>query len=136
MKHARGAQAGFTMVEVMVSIIITAIVVMGLIGLFKSQSAATSFSRHSTEAAVLAEHEIEWLRTQGTVTGSGSGSGLGSDLTGSNYDSEGSAGNGIFNIYWNEYLLTGATSYTEIKVQVQWYDDGVLHSVVMQARRD
>jgi prepilin-type N-terminal cleavage/methylation domain-containing protein len=130
-----GRQAGFTLIEVMVSIIITAIVVMGLIGLFKSQSSASAFSRHNTEAAVLAEHQIEWLRTQG-IAATGSGSGLGSAASGSNYDAEGVAGAGIFTIYWNELLITGASSYAEIWVTVTWSDDGVSHSLVMQGRRD
>lgn len=135
MNPARNSQAGFTLIEVMVSILITAVVVMGLIGLFKSQSSAGAYSRHNTEAAVLAEHQIEWLRTQG-VAANGSGSGLGSNSTGSNYDSEGVSGNGIFNIFWQETLVTGTSAYGEIKVTVSWTDDGVSHSLVMQARRD
>ena len=135
MNPARSSQSGFTLIEVMVSILITAVVVMGLIGLFKSQSSAGAYSRHNTEAAVLAEHQIEWLRTQG-VAANGSGSGLGSNSTGSNYDSEGVSGNGIFNIFWQETLVTGTSAYGEIKVTVSWTDDGVSHSLVMQARRD
>lgn len=123
------------MIEVMVSIIIIAIVVMGLIGLFKSQSSAASYSRHSTEAAVLAEHEIEWLRTQG-LPATMLGSGLGSDVTGTNYDGEGVSGAGIFNISWTETLVTGTASYGEITVTVTWTEDGQTHNLIVQARRD
>ena len=135
MKTPRGRQAGFTMVEVMVSIIITAIVVMGLIGLFKSQSSASAFSRHNTEAAVLAEHQLEWLRTQGAAA-TGSGSGLGSATSGSNYDAQGVAGAGIFSLYWNENLITGASTYAEMWVTVTWSDDGVTHTLTLGGRRD
>jgi len=123
------------MIEVMVSIVIIAIVVMGLIGLFKSQSSAASYSRHSTEAAVLAEHEIEWLRTQG-LPATSSGSGLGSQSSGTNYDGEGVAGAGIFNITWTETLITGTSSYGEIAVTVTWTEDGQSHTLIVQARRD
>ena len=133
MNTQHGRQAGFTLIEVMVSIIITAIVVMGLIGLFKSQSSASAFSRHNTEAAVLAEHQIEWLRTQGTALTS-SGTGLGSNASGTNYDAEGVSGAGIFGISWNESYVSAA-GYAEIWVTVSWSDDGVSHSLTVQGRR-
>src|SRR5580693_4123561 len=66
MKHAmtaRPGQAGFTMVEVMVSLVLAAIAMMGMMGLYSSSTKASSFSRHSTEASVLAEDRIEKLRT-------------------------------------------------------------------------
>ena len=86
-------------------------------------------------AAVLAEHQIEWLRTQGAAA-TGSGSGFGSNASGSNYDALGVPGAGIFNLWWNETLVTGAVSYGEIWVTVQWNDDGVNHQLVMSSDSD
>jgi Tfp pilus assembly protein PilV len=111
------------MVEVMVAMIITAIAVMGIIGLYKSQSAAGSFSRHNTEAAVLAEYKLEQLRTLGTaVTQSG---------TDSNIDSLGAAG-GLFTRQWSE---TSYTNFADIHVWITWTDDGVPHTLNMYGRR-
>jgi prepilin-type N-terminal cleavage/methylation domain-containing protein len=125
-RRARG-QAGFTMVEVMVALIITAIAVMGLIGLFKSQSSAGAFSRHTTEAAVLAENQIETLRTMGTMpTTTTTGT-----LT--TVDPQGVAG-GIFTVNWTETPI--AATYAELLITVTWTDDGVSHTLTMQGRRD
>lgn len=119
-------ERGFTLVEVLVSLVIMAVAVMGIMGLYKSQTGASAFSRHTTEAAVLAEDKIEKLRTLGTAAAQ-----AGSDATA--VDPQGVAG-GIFTRSWSEVLQTA--DYADITVTVTWTDDGVPHSMTMYGRRN
>lgn len=123
-RRGENAESGFTMVEVLVAIVLAAIAMIGIMALFMTENRAAVFSRHSTEAAVLAEDKIEALRTQGAAaTGS---------ATESSIDERGVAG-GIFTRVYNE--VAGA-SYATIQVVVTWTDDGLTHSVQVQARRN
>jgi prepilin-type N-terminal cleavage/methylation domain-containing protein len=118
----RHEEAGFTMVEVMVAVLLSAIAVMGIVGLFKVQSNASSFSRHNTEASVLASDKMEFLRTQG-VPVAGSESGL---------DALGNVGvGGLFDRSWT---VTG-TTIIDYSVTVGWDEDGVARSVMLQSKR-
>jgi Tfp pilus assembly protein PilV len=58
------------MIELMVAILLTAIALMGLIALFLAQSKASGFTRHSTEATVLAVDKLEKLRTMSSAASS------------------------------------------------------------------
>ena len=57
------------MIEVMVAILLTAIATSGIIGLYIVETRASGFSRHSTEATVLAQDQIEILRTAKFIGG-------------------------------------------------------------------
>jgi Tfp pilus assembly protein PilV len=59
----RRSEAGFTMIEVMIAMLLTAIAMIGIIALFMTQRKASGFSRHTTEATVLAQDKLEQLRT-------------------------------------------------------------------------
>jgi len=69
-KPRRAGQAGFTMVEVMVAVLLTAIAVIGIIALYITETRASSYSRHATEASVLAADKLETLRTETLADGS------------------------------------------------------------------
>src|SRR3954469_23334093 len=56
-------QRGFTMIEVMVSILVTAIAIIGIVSLYMAESRASAYSRHTSEASVLAEDGMEKLRS-------------------------------------------------------------------------
>jgi prepilin-type N-terminal cleavage/methylation domain-containing protein len=56
-------QAGFTIVELLVALTVLLIGITGLLSLQVTAMQSTSFSRHATEAAVLAEDRMEELRT-------------------------------------------------------------------------
>jgi prepilin-type N-terminal cleavage/methylation domain-containing protein len=141
------SRAGFTMIEVMLAIVITAVVVTGIIGLYKIEVTASSFSRHSTEAAALAEDKLEKLRTLGAAAAQ-----TGTDT---NIDPQDKSG-GIYTRTWAEFMCQGplsaptppvtATSGTpctvsatptvaEIIVTVAWTDDGLAHSLTVFGRR-
>jgi hypothetical protein len=63
--RASCGERGFTLIEVMVSILLTVIAVIGIMGLYRVQTRATGYSRHTTEATVLGEDKLEQLRSLG-----------------------------------------------------------------------
>lgn len=122
----RRTEAGFTMIEVMVAMLLTAIAIIGILALFMSQRKASGYSRHTTEATVLAQDKLEQLRTLAGVASSGSDVLV--DERGSN------AGSGIYTRVWQETLVGSA--YAEIKATVSWEEDGDPKSVVLFGRRN
>jgi prepilin-type N-terminal cleavage/methylation domain-containing protein len=153
----RSSRAGFTMIEVMLAIVITAVVVTGIIGLYKIEVTASSYSRHSTEAAALAEDKLEKLRTLGTASSTCPSASCGID---SNIGPEGLGTTGIYTRMWNEFLCQGplsappagitsngtaastapctvsaAPSVAEEVVTVNWVDDGIAHTLTVFGRR-
>ncbi len=122
MRRRRRGERGFTLIEVMISILLIAIAVIGLVALFMVQSRGASTSRHTTEAAVLAEDKMEYLRTQVAP-------GAGSETT---LDSLGQSGTGIFGRTWTS---ASGTSYIDYSVVVSWIEDGVNRTVTLRSRR-
>lgn len=118
----RAREQGFTMIEVMVAILITAIAVIGVVALFRVQTTAASFSRHSTEATVLAGDKMEALRTEGTPAS-------GSD---SNLDALGHTG-GIYSRAWT--VTTGVT-LIDYTVTTTWNEDGINRTVTLRSKRN
>jgi Tfp pilus assembly protein PilV len=103
-------EAGFTMVEVMIAVLLSVIAVIGIIALFMTETKAASYSRRATEATNLAQDKLEYLRTAGTPTSSSENA----------VDAQGAVGGGMFDRKWT---VTAGTSYYDIKVQVGWSDD-------------
>jgi len=124
---SRSREAGFTMIEVMIAMLVTAIALIGIIAMFMSQTTATGYSRHTTEATVLAEDKVEKLRTQG------SGGSLGAGGSDSGIDEKGVSG-GIYNRSWNVAVGSGGAFY-DLAVTVQWSENGVSKSVIVRSRR-
>jgi prepilin-type N-terminal cleavage/methylation domain-containing protein len=62
-KRDRGEQGGFTLIELMIALTVMLIGVSGILSIQVVSMRATSYSRHATEAAVLAEDGMELLRT-------------------------------------------------------------------------
>jgi prepilin-type N-terminal cleavage/methylation domain-containing protein len=119
----RRPQAGFTMIEVMVAMLLTAIAIIGILALFMTQTKAAGFSRHATEGTALCEDKLEQLRTQ--ISGAGSG-------TDAVIDEKGSAGVGIYKREWWETLTT---TYADIVCKVSWTENGAPESTVLRGRR-
>jgi len=120
-------QAGFTMIEVMIAIVLTAIGTSGVVALFMVETRASSFSRHSTEAGILAQDEIELLRTAlaPAQTSTGIQTGL---------NEKGIAGTaGLFTRSWS---VTPTTSYDDVVVTVAWTEDGTPRTIVLRSRRN
>jgi prepilin-type N-terminal cleavage/methylation domain-containing protein len=120
---SKRSQSGFTMIEVMVSLLLTAIAIMGILALYIAETRASGFSRHTTEAAVLAGDKVEKLRTDSFVAATGSETNL----------NERAVAGGIFNRTWTETL---GTDYADITVTVSWTEDGVARQFLLRARRN
>jgi type IV pilus assembly protein PilV len=119
--NQKRTERGFTMVEVMIAILLTAIAVIGILALFMTETRASSYSRHSTEATSLAADKLEKLRTMSTPTAG----------TQTALDPQGAAG-GVFSRTWT---VTPNTSYTDLFVSVTWSENGVTKTISMNARR-
>ena len=65
----RSGQGGFTLMEVLISLVLGAIAMIGVIALYRASTNASSYSRRSTEAAVLAQDKLERLRTEAPLSG-------------------------------------------------------------------
>jgi type IV pilus assembly protein PilV len=121
----RSQEAGFTLMEVMIAMLITAIAIIGIVALFMTQTSASSFSRHQTEATVLGEDKIEQLRALGSAATQ-----TGRDT---NLDERGSAGSGIYHREWTE---TAGVNFADMTVTVRWDENGVPKFVTLRGRRN
>jgi len=119
----RRSEAGFTLIEVMVAMLLTAVAIIGILALFMSQSRASGFSRHATEGTALCEDKLEQLRT------SLSGAGSGTDAT---IDASGSNTQGVYKREWWESV---SANYADIICKVSWEDNGKTDSTTLRARR-
>lgn len=116
------------MIEVMVAVLLTAIATSGIIGLYMVQSRASGFSRHQTEATVLAQDQLERLRTvPNTASGADA---LAIDAAGRT----GQPGS----IYTRSWTIAQGTTptYYDIIVTVQWDEDNSLKKVIIGGRRN
>lgn len=111
--RARRKTGGFTMIEVMVALLLTAIAASGIIGLFMVQTRSSGYSRHSTEATILAQDEMERLRAMNVGVGSGSTA---------NLNELGQSG-GIFTRSWT-IATTASGPHLDVTVSVSWNEDG------------
>jgi len=120
-------QAGFTMIEVMIAIVLTALGTSGVVALFMVETRASSFSRHGTEAGVLAQDEIELLRTTLAPAQASTGTQTAINETGIAVTA------GLFTRSWT---VTPSTSYDDVVVTVAWTEDGTPRQIVLRSRRN
>ena len=122
----RSSEAGFTMIEVMVAMLLTAIAIIGILALFMAQTKASGFSRHMTEATALCQDKLEKLRTL-TATS------IGINGTDAALDEKGVTGTGIYTRTWS---YTVQASYVDILCTMTWTEDGVAKTLNLRARRN
>ena len=111
------------MIEVMVAILLTALTVIGVLGLYRIESRASAFSRRETEAAVLAQDKLEELRTQVTPA-------TGADPTNVPWDYV--SNSQIFTRSWTVSENAGVYSIT---VTVEGNEDGITRTVEVVGQR-
>ena len=116
-------EGGFTMIEVMIAVLLTAIAMMGLVGLNMAESRSGRLARHTTEASVLAQDKMEVLRTM-TSTSLANG-------TESSLDALGQSGG----IYGRSWVVSGSDPVV-YAVTVSWNEDGTSKAVTMRSRRN
>lgn len=121
--RAEGEKAGFTLVEVMISILVFAVLMVGVFGALKQGSDLAELSRDETRVTQILQSEIEDLRTKNWAAISAMAS------------SETYAPTGRFALaFGNRYSCTRtissrATDQKEVIVTVSWTDNsGSAHS--------
>lgn len=114
------------MIEVMVAVLLTAIAASGIIGLYMAETRASGFSRHHTEATVLAQDQMERLRTLGAVA-SGSNA-----VTLNEHGKEVVGG-----LYTRTWVVTPTVppTYEDLSVTVTWEENDELKTVTLTSRR-
>jgi len=120
------SQSGFTMVEVMVAILLTAIAILGIIGLYLSETRASSYSRHTTEATTICEDKLEVLRTQAPPASSAAAEVVndqGVITTGA-----------MFSRTW--VVTAVGTAYYDLSCTVTWDEDGLARTLTLRGRRN
>ena len=112
-RKRRGQQGGFTVIEVLIALLVLLIGMAGMLSLQLTAMKATGFSRHATEATVLAEDRLEYLRTApvGTLAN-------GADQVNAmgNVDSTG--------LYTRTWTVVPGADTTSITVAVGWAEQG------------
>lgn len=115
--EARQSESGFTLIEVMIAILLSAVAVIGVIGLYTVESRASTMSRRKTEAAMLAQDKVEQLRTGVAPTATGSGD----EPTINVHGVSGTGPEFLFRRqWWITPKGTPAGEWYEIKVTVSW----------------
>lgn len=123
----RPPEAGFTMIEVMVAMLLTAIAIIGIMALYMAQTKASGFSRHMTEATALCEDKLEQLRTM-------TASSVGINGTQTTLDEKGKTGAG--GVYTRTWTYTPQASYVDIVCTMTWTEEGVGKTLTLRARRN
>jgi type II secretion system protein I len=122
----RKPEGGFTLIEVMIAVLLTALTVIGVLGLFRVETRASSVSRRETEAAVLAQDKLEELRTEAAPT---------TNVTGTDNPKDQLSGSTTFwSRSWTVAVTSDAAVYS-IDVTVTWDDNGTTRSVTVHGRR-
>jgi Tfp pilus assembly protein PilV len=123
----RPREAGFTFIEVMISVLLTAIAVVGMIALFRINSNAGMMSRHQTEAAVLAQDKLEALRTGAAPT-------VGGPYPDGPMNEQGTAiSTGRYTR--NTTIAAAPDNLFSVMVVVSWDEDGTAKSVTVRGIR-
>lgn len=109
----RGEQGGFTVIEVLIALLVLLIGMAGMLSLQLTAMRATGFSRHATEASILAEDRMEYLRTAPIATLVD-----GSDQV----DARGTVDTTA--LFTRTWTITPGTDTTTITVAVGWLEQG------------
>jgi len=113
----RGAQRGFTMIEVLIAVVVLIIGIAGVIGLQVSSTRLTSHSRHATEATQIGVAKVEELRTSTLLNLVSSGTPLKVNAQGLEDP------NGFYDLSWLIRQETVNNVYN-IHVTVEWAEQG------------
>ncbi len=126
----RNDQAGFSLLEILIGITVLIIGVAGLVAMQTSAMKASAYSRHSTEASVLAEDKMEQLRTVNLATLPPG------PPPPEQVDAQGFPDpNGLFTRDW---VITDNGAFFDIEVSVTWFEGGDTsqeYNVTMRTQR-
>jgi type IV pilus modification protein PilV len=120
----RRGEAGFTLVEVLVSLIILTIGLAGILGLALSGSNAAGYARHATEASVVAQDKLESLRVQPAATLTS-----GADIV------DGKAFVNVNGLYTRTWTVSWNGTLANLVVATTWKDGGSDHTITYRTMR-
>lgn len=122
-----GPDEGFTLIEIMISLTVLLIGIVGILALQVSITREGSFSRHTTEASVVGEQYMEILMVR--PTSSYPASGASESNTFSDVDSQGVEDNdGPFEVVSS--IATEGTIAT-LSITVTWQEHGDDYSIAL-----
>jgi prepilin-type N-terminal cleavage/methylation domain-containing protein len=123
-RRARPRERGFSLIELMIALTVLLIGVSGILSMHLVSMRATAYSRHATEAAVLAEDKMEELRTIPADQ-------IPTTLTSYPYpgtvDAQGNLGpNGLYTVEWIIVWDPAGTGIGTQRVTVRWAEGGTV----------
>lgn len=125
----RNRQRGFSLLELMIALTVLLIGITGILTMQIVALRATSYSRHATEAAILAEDKLEQLRTL-TVTDVQANGDENVNALGT------TTGDQTQDIFRRTWATTINGTVGEIRVTVFWLERGSEpHSIIMRTNR-
>lgn len=116
-QRRRVTQAGFTIIEVLIALLILLIGIAGILSLQMTSLRATGFSRHATEASVVGEMKMEDL-----VAMPAAAIAAGSDLVDSRGQSDPNCDPACN--YTRDWTIDWTGSTASVLVRVTWYERG------------
>jgi len=126
-----GPDEGFTLIEIMISLTVLLIGIVGILALQVSITREGAFSRHTTEASVVGEQYMEILMVRPTSTYPASGAS--EATTFSDVDSQGVADNdGPFEVA-SSIVTTG--SIATLEVTITWQEHGDDYTIALTNMR-
>lgn len=134
----RRSEAGFTMIEVLIASLLSAIAMSGIVGLYMVQMRSSGFSRHQTEATILAEDKLEALRTQlAPSSGADPSSGLLPALCEPGIQQTGvsTCAGGIVPMFDRRWNATPTASAISLSVTVSWTEEGIPRQLTVSSSR-
>lgn len=111
--NRKKGEGGFTLIEVMIALLLLLIGVSGVLSLQMVSMRATSFSRHATEATIVAEDKMEDLMLQSAASLAD-----GVDLV----DSQGNLDPG--GAYTRTWTVEPTGSILLLTITVSWFEKG------------
>lgn len=114
------------------SMLLTAIATAGIIALYLITTRASGYSRRTTEATVLAQDQIERLRTSSVMAPT--------PVTETALDERGTPASGVFDristVIAGPPGPTGRVDFDDVVVSVRWNEDGTSRTVTLRTRRN
>lgn len=124
MARARSKERGFTLVEVLVSLVILTFGLAALVSMAGTGTKATAYTRHAGEASVVGQDKLEQLRVIAP-----------SALVSGTDTCDAHAFVSATGMYTRAWTVSWTGTLATLVVTVTWTDDGQLHTITYRTMR-